>query len=59
VRLLARGRTNKEIAVALGISARTVQHHTLHIYEKFGVDTRAAATLQALHLGLLEGVDDR
>ena len=50
---LAHGRTNKEIAVALSISDRTVQHHTIHIYEKLGVDTRAAAALIAARHGLV------
>jgi HD-GYP domain-containing protein (c-di-GMP phosphodiesterase class II) len=53
LRLLARGLTNKEIASALDISARTVQHHTIHVYEKLGVDTRAGATLKAAEAGLL------
>ncbi|HZI03514.1 MAG TPA: LuxR C-terminal-related transcriptional regulator, partial [Archangium sp.] len=56
LRLLATGRTNKEIAQQLGISGRTVQHHTIHIYEKLGVDTRAAAALLAVRHGLLEAV---
>jgi DNA-binding CsgD family transcriptional regulator len=38
LRHVARGKTNKEIASTLGLSARTVQHHTIHIYEKLGVD---------------------
>lgn len=50
---LARGRTNKEIAAGLRISARTVQTHTIHIYEKLGVSTRAAAALEASKAGLL------
>ncbi len=53
LRLLARGLTNKEIAKALGISDRTVQHHTIHVYEKLEVDTRAGATLKASEQGLL------
>jgi HD-GYP domain-containing protein (c-di-GMP phosphodiesterase class II) len=53
LRGVARGLTNKEIAVQLGISPRTVQHHTIHIYEKLGVDTRAAAAVRASQLGLL------
>lgn len=48
---LARGQTNKQIAAALGISDRTVQHHTIHIYEKLGVDTRAAAAVLAARYG--------
>jgi HD-GYP domain-containing protein (c-di-GMP phosphodiesterase class II) len=52
LRLVARGLTNKEIAAELGLSARTVQHHTIRIYEKLGVKSRAGATLQATLRGL-------
>ncbi len=47
LRLVARGLTNKEVATRLHISPRTVQQHTLHVYDKIGVSTRAAATLFA------------
>jgi len=50
---LARGLTNKEIAVALDISPKTAGHHVQHIFEKLGVSTRAAATLAAVENGLL------
>lgn len=51
---LARGRTNKEIAAALGISAKTVQHHVAHVYGKIGARSRAAAAIFAVERGLLE-----
>lgn len=53
LRLVAQGRSNKEVAQLLSISARTVQHHTLHIYGKIGVSTRAAAALFAIENDLL------
>lgn len=53
LRHLAHGRTNKEIARALGISDRTVQHHTISMYRKLGIDTRAAAALLAARHGLV------
>ncbi|HYW57160.1 MAG TPA: HD domain-containing phosphohydrolase [Polaromonas sp.] len=53
LRPLATGQTNKQIARALGISDRTVQTHTQHIYAKLGVDTRAGAALAAARAGLL------
>ncbi|MEZ4300606.1 MAG: LuxR C-terminal-related transcriptional regulator [Polyangiaceae bacterium] len=53
LRLLAHGKTNKEVAVTLGISDRTVQHHTIHIYKKLGVDTRAGAALMAARHGIV------
>jgi DNA-binding CsgD family transcriptional regulator len=42
-RLLARGKTNKEIGALLGISSRTVQTHVANIFEKLGVRNRAGA----------------
>jgi HD-GYP domain-containing protein (c-di-GMP phosphodiesterase class II) len=56
VRLLAMGKTNKEIGRALQISPRTVQNHTLRIYQKLGVESRAGATLVAMQQGLLSGL---
>lgn len=53
--LVARGLSNKEVATTLGISARTVQTHTIHAYDKLGVRTRAGAALRASELGLLGG----
>jgi HD-GYP domain-containing protein (c-di-GMP phosphodiesterase class II) len=53
-RLVARGRSNKEIAHRLVISNHTVHHHVLHIYNKIGVSTRAGAALFAMQHGLLE-----
>lgn len=45
---VAQGKGNREIAVILGLSPATVKKHTLHIFEKLGVESRAAAMLQAL-----------
>lgn len=46
--LVAAGKTNGEIATILAISARTVQKHLEHIFQKLGVETRTAAALRAL-----------
>lgn len=51
--LLATGLSNKEIGKRLGISPRTVQHHSIHIYDKIGVKSRAGAALYAAENGLL------
>ncbi|RPI04390.1 MAG: HD domain-containing protein [Actinobacteria bacterium] len=51
--LIARGRSNKEAAAELGISAKTVGHHVESIYAKAGVRTRAGAALFAMERGLL------
>lgn len=53
LRLLARGQVDKEIAVALGISHRTVHHHNQSIFVKLEVSTRGAAALFAAENGLL------
>ena len=44
LRLVASGRTNKEVAVALFLSDKTVARHVSNIFTKIGVSTRAAAT---------------
>jgi HD-GYP domain-containing protein (c-di-GMP phosphodiesterase class II) len=53
LRLLVRGHVDKEIAVALGISHRTVHHHNHSIFAKLEVSTRGAAALLAIEQGLL------
>jgi HD-GYP domain-containing protein (c-di-GMP phosphodiesterase class II) len=53
LRLLARGRVDKEIAATLGISHRTVHHHNQSIFGKLAVSTRGAAALFAIEQGLL------
>jgi NarL family two-component system response regulator YdfI len=52
---VARGERSKEIAVHLGISERTVKAYLASIYEKLGVDSRAAAIAVAAQKGLLKG----
>jgi NarL family two-component system response regulator YdfI len=50
----SRGERNKEIAYKLGITERTVKAHLASIYQKFGVDSRAAAVAIAAQKRLLE-----
>lgn len=45
---VSRGKTNWEIALILNISARTVQKHLEHIFQKLGVETRTAAAAKVL-----------
>jgi two-component system, NarL family, response regulator DevR len=42
--LVAQGKTNKEIASALGLSDRTIKNYLSHVYEKLQVTRRAHAT---------------
>ena len=52
LRRLAAGRTKREIAAELVISPSTVHTHTVHIYAKCGVSTRAALAMFAMRSGL-------
>ncbi len=52
LRLLAQGRTNKEIADTLVITTNTVKRHLKAIFEKLGMHTRAAAAARATSAGL-------
>ncbi|HEY0946210.1 MAG TPA: helix-turn-helix transcriptional regulator [Opitutaceae bacterium] len=45
---VSEGKRNGEIALILGISARTVEKHLEHVFEKLGVETRTAAIREAL-----------
>jgi HD-GYP domain-containing protein (c-di-GMP phosphodiesterase class II) len=53
LRLIARGRSNRQVAAMLGISPKTVGNHVEHIYAKAGVTTRAGAALFAMEHRLL------
>ena len=52
LRLLAEGKTNKEIAAALVVSVPTVQRHIANIYGKIDARGRADATAYAIRHGL-------
>jgi DNA-binding NarL/FixJ family response regulator len=41
------------VAAELVITPKTADSHNQHIYSKLGVSTRAAATVFAMHHGLL------
>ncbi len=53
LRLLAEGRSDKEIGAALFISGRTVMRHVTGILAKLGVENRTAATNYAVRRGLV------
>jgi NarL family two-component system response regulator YdfI len=50
---VARGERNKEIAARLGITERTVKAHLASVFNKLGVDSRAAAIAYAMAKKLL------
>lgn len=54
LRLIAKGRSNQEIADQLFLSARTVERHIANIYGKLNVHSRAQATAYAFSHGLVE-----
>lgn len=54
LQLVAMGRSNKEIAVELGISHKTVRNHMSAVFIKSGASNRTEAVLYALRSGFLE-----
>ena len=54
LRLLAHGRSNKEIAHDLMISEKTVKSHVSNILAKLGVPSRTQAALYAVRVGLVD-----
>jgi HD-GYP domain-containing protein (c-di-GMP phosphodiesterase class II)/DNA-binding CsgD family transcriptional regulator len=57
LRRLVTGRTKREIAAELTISHSTVHTHTVHIYGKCGVSTRAGLAMFAMRHGLAARID--
>ena len=53
LRLIADGRSNREIADQLFLSVATVKWYLTHIYSKLGVESRTSAIARARQLGLL------
>jgi DNA-binding NarL/FixJ family response regulator len=51
LRAAARGLGNKQIAVELNMSARTVQTHLTRVFAKLGVSSRTEAVLHAVQQG--------
>jgi DNA-binding NarL/FixJ family response regulator len=53
--LLAQGSSNKEVALELDISVRTVETHRKNIKRKLGISSTAGLTRYALQHGVLQG----
>ena len=53
VTLVARGKTNRQIAAELVISEKTVARHMSNIFTKLGLSSRSAATAYAYEHGLV------
>jgi DNA-binding NarL/FixJ family response regulator len=53
LRLVAQGRTMKEIAALLGISTRTAESHKYEMMEALGIHTTAELIQYAMKLGLI------
>lgn len=54
LRLVADGKTNKEIAVSLDLSEKTVKNHVRNIFHKLQVYDRTQAAILAIRKGLIE-----
>jgi DNA-binding NarL/FixJ family response regulator len=54
LRLIIEGRTNPQIAIALGIGKGTVKSHVQRIIAKLGVADRTQAAVRGVQLGLIE-----
>jgi DNA-binding NarL/FixJ family response regulator len=54
VRLVMSGKSNDEIATALGISPKTVEFHLSRLYQRAGVETRLELAMRADREGWLE-----
>jgi DNA-binding NarL/FixJ family response regulator len=52
--LIAGGRSNKRIALELGVAEKTVKTHVGHVLAKLGVSDRTQAALWAVRHGLVE-----
>jgi two-component system, NarL family, response regulator LiaR len=56
LRLLAQGKSNKEISRTLNIAEQTVKTHVSHILSKLGLPSRTQAALYAMRTGLVPHV---
>ncbi|NIM02604.1 response regulator [bacterium] len=55
LKLVAFGKTNKEIAKKLFVSEKTIKNHLNHIFKKLGVKNRAHAVVEGLKRDYISG----
>jgi DNA-binding CsgD family transcriptional regulator len=54
--LVAQGRTNREVAEAVGLSPKTVEWHLSNVYRRLRLRSRTELAIRVLERGLTEGV---
>jgi two-component system, NarL family, response regulator NreC len=54
LRLVAEGKTTKQVAEVLGISSRTAESHRSHLLRKLDMQNTAGAVRHAIRLGLIQ-----
>ena len=54
IRALAQGKSDRQIANALGISEKTVRNHTSNIYRKLHIFDRTQAVIYAIREGVID-----
>ncbi len=54
LKLMAEGKSNKEIANELHLSDKTIKNHIHHIFQKLNVADRTKAVISAIRMGLID-----
>jgi len=54
LKLMAEGKSNKEIANELNLSDKTIKNHIHHIFQKLSVTDRTKAVISAIRMGLID-----